>query len=78
MRHFAVEKSPEQPCTLLPDRKLGSMRASAVAHTLESLQKDESQHGSKTLFLRDDAKLDFVLTEPRLIVLLKKTDLNES
>jgi len=44
--------------------------------TLESLEKDESQRGVTTLFLRDDAKLDFVRSEPRFIALLKKTHLD--
>jgi tetratricopeptide (TPR) repeat protein len=45
-------------------------------HTLECLEKDENQRGTTTLFLRDDAKLDFVRTEPRFIALLKKTHLD--
>jgi TolB-like protein/DNA-binding winged helix-turn-helix (wHTH) protein/tetratricopeptide (TPR) repeat protein len=45
-------------------------------HTLESLEKDESQRGTTTLFLRDDAKLDFVRSEPRFIALLKETHLD--
>jgi TolB-like protein/DNA-binding winged helix-turn-helix (wHTH) protein/tetratricopeptide (TPR) repeat protein len=45
-------------------------------HTLESLEKDENQRGTTTLFLRDDAKLDFVRTDPRFIALLKKTHLD--
>jgi hypothetical protein len=47
-------------------------------HTLESLEKDENQRGTTTLFLRDDAKLDFVRTEPRFIALLKKTHLDDN
>jgi TolB-like protein/DNA-binding winged helix-turn-helix (wHTH) protein/Flp pilus assembly protein TadD len=45
-------------------------------HTLESLEKDENQRGTTTLFLKDDAKLDFVRTDPRFIALLKKTHLD--
>jgi len=47
-------------------------------HTLESLERDKSQHGCTTLFLRDDAKLDFVRAEPRFIALLKKTHLDDN
>ena len=46
-------------------------------HTLDSLEKDENQRGVTTLFLRDDAKLDFVRKEPRFIALLKKTHLDD-
>jgi len=45
-------------------------------HTLECLEKDERQRGTTTLFLRDDAKLDFVRSEPRFIALLKETHLD--
>ncbi|HYL84067.1 MAG TPA: tetratricopeptide repeat protein [Candidatus Angelobacter sp.] len=47
-------------------------------HTLESLEKDEDHRGTTTLFLRDDAKLDLVRTEPRFIALLKKTHLDNN
>jgi TolB-like protein/DNA-binding winged helix-turn-helix (wHTH) protein/tetratricopeptide (TPR) repeat protein len=47
-------------------------------HTLESLEKDENQRGTTTLFLRDDAKLDFVRSDPRFIALLKKTHLDDN
>ena len=47
-------------------------------HTLESLEKDENQRGTTTLFLRDDAKLDLVRTDPRFIALLKKTHLDNN
>jgi hypothetical protein len=47
-------------------------------HTLESLEKDENQRGTTTLFLRDDAKLDFVRSEPRFIALLKKIHLDDN
>jgi len=46
-------------------------------HTLESLEKDENQRGTTTLFLRDDAKLDLVRAEPRFIALLKKVHLDD-
>ena len=45
--------------------------------TLECLEKDENQRGTTTLFLRDDAKLDFVRAEPRFLALLKKTHLDQ-
>lgn len=45
--------------------------------TLEMLEQDENQRGTTTLFLRDDAKLDFVRTDPRFIALLKKTHLDD-
>lgn len=44
--------------------------------TLELLEKDVNQRGITTLFLRDDAKLDFVRVEPRFIALLKKVHLD--
>jgi tetratricopeptide (TPR) repeat protein len=47
-------------------------------HTLESLEKDENQRGTTTLFLRDDAKLDLVRADPRFIALLKKTHLDNN
>jgi TolB-like protein/DNA-binding winged helix-turn-helix (wHTH) protein/tetratricopeptide (TPR) repeat protein len=47
-------------------------------HTLESLERDENQRGTTTLFLRDDAKLDLVRSDPRFIALLKKTHLDEN
>ena len=46
--------------------------------TLQLLEKDENQRGVTTLFLRDDAKLDFVRTDPRFIALLKKTHLDKN
>lgn len=45
-------------------------------HTLESLERDENQRGTTTLFLKDDAKYDFVRSDPRFIALLKKTHLD--
>ncbi|MGB4785766.1 MAG: winged helix-turn-helix domain-containing protein, partial [Candidatus Acidiferrum sp.] len=47
-------------------------------HTLESLEKDENQRGTTTLFLRDDAKLDLVRGEPRFIALLKRVHLDDN
>jgi TolB-like protein/DNA-binding winged helix-turn-helix (wHTH) protein/tetratricopeptide (TPR) repeat protein len=44
-------------------------------HTLDLLEKDENQRGTTTLFLKVDAKLDLVRSDPRFIVLLKKTHL---
>jgi len=45
-------------------------------HSLESLEKDENQRGTTTLFLKNDAKLDFVRADPRFIALLRKTHLD--
>src|SRR5260370_39922839 len=42
-------------------------------HTLEALEKDESQRGTTTLFLKDEAKFDLVSSEPRFDALLTKT-----
>jgi tetratricopeptide (TPR) repeat protein len=47
-------------------------------HSLESLEKDENQRGTTTLFLKNDAKLDFVRGDPRFIALLKKTHLDNN
>jgi TolB-like protein/DNA-binding winged helix-turn-helix (wHTH) protein/tetratricopeptide (TPR) repeat protein len=47
-------------------------------HTLEFLEKDENQRGTTTLFLRDDAKIDFVRAEPRFVALLKKVHLDNN
>lgn len=44
--------------------------------TLQLLEQDESQRGVTTLFLRDDAKLDFVRSDPRFIAVLKKAHLD--
>jgi len=46
--------------------------------TLEMLDKDEDQRGTTTLFLKDDAKIDFVRTDPRFVALLKKTHLDNN
>lgn len=46
-------------------------------HTLESVEKDENQRGTTTLFLRNDAKLDLVRSDPRFVALLKETHLND-
>jgi TolB-like protein/DNA-binding winged helix-turn-helix (wHTH) protein/tetratricopeptide (TPR) repeat protein len=45
-------------------------------HTLECLERDKEQRGTTTLFLKVDAKLDFVRSEPRFIALLKETHLD--
>jgi TolB-like protein/DNA-binding winged helix-turn-helix (wHTH) protein/Tfp pilus assembly protein PilF len=45
-------------------------------HTLEALERDEDHRGTTTLFLKDDAKLDFVRAEPRFVALLKKVHLD--
>jgi TolB-like protein/DNA-binding winged helix-turn-helix (wHTH) protein/Tfp pilus assembly protein PilF len=47
-------------------------------HSLESLEKDENQRGTTTLFLKNDAKLDFVRSDSRFIALLKKTHLDNN
>jgi hypothetical protein len=47
-------------------------------HTLESLEKDENQRGTTTLFRRDDAKLDLVRADPRFTTLLKKMHLDNN
>lgn len=46
--------------------------------TLEMLEQDENQRGTTTLFLRNDAKLDFVRSDPRFVALLKKTHLDNN
>jgi len=47
-------------------------------HTLECLERDEEQRGTTTLFLKVDAKIDFVRAEPRFIALLKKAHLDDN
>lgn len=44
--------------------------------TLESLEKDEEHRGTTTLFLRNDAKLDLVRSDPRFLALLKEAHLD--